>query len=105
MNSPAQWTLGRDDPWAPADLTRLAGRIIAVRSARHPWNTFKGVVDVRDVAGDQEGPSVVVVINDATLAHPKTLPLTDAAIACLLAGDSEDEFELTVPQIETSHEP
>ena len=58
------------------NLSTLAGRVVAVRVPRAPGaceSFVPGVLEVSDVAGDQDGPAVVVVL-ERKAADERSLP-------------------------------
>jgi hypothetical protein len=88
---------GKGAPLSPADLSRLAGRIVRVSFYDQPACSYAGTIEVRDVAGDQEGPSLAVIVEDSPARlHVVTVPLTGAQMASLMASNPTEDYHLTV---------
>jgi hypothetical protein len=79
-----------------ANVSQLDGRRVVVRSLRKNVATRAGIIQVRDAAGDQEGPSAVLAF-DGVEDGESGLPLDETMIRLLsIAAASCEVIELTV---------
>lgn len=84
------------------NLSMLGGRPVSVRVSRASSGleaVVPGVIEIRDVTGDQDGPAVVVVLDrEAAEARklPHTLALDTATIARFLHAPPDATLEVAL---------
>ena len=83
------------------DLSRLAGRVVLVKSTRDrrtPPTALRGSLEVRPNPGAAPDVSVAVEFPQmfTTQAHHRSIPLDPAALKRLLASEYQGTFELTI---------
>jgi hypothetical protein len=95
--------LFRESGPAEADLSRLNGKIVLVKSTkdrRNPPTGMRGTIVVRDNPGAAPDVSIAVEFPQmfTTPAHHRSLPLDHADITRLLASEYNGTFEFTIDE-------
>lgn len=84
------------------NLSALGGRALTVhvpRTAGFDETSVPGVIEIRDVTGDQDGPAVVALLERQAAAAsslPHTIALDTATIARFLATPPGTPLEITL---------
>lgn len=92
------------DPVNAADLQRLDGKIVLVKSSRdrrNPPTGMRGTIEVRQAAPDSP-PDVSLAVEFPqmfmTRAHHRTIPLDHDDVLRLVASESNGTFEFTIDE-------
>lgn len=92
------------DPANAADLHRLHGKIVLVKSSldrRNPPSAMRGTIEVRDI-GSNAVPEVSLSVEFPqmfkTRAHHRTIPLDYTDVMRLLESEYNGTFEFTIDQ-------
>ena len=88
---------------ASADLSRLHGRTVLVRSTRDqrtPPSALRGSLEVHEVPGETPVVSIALEFPQmfTSRAHHRNLPLDAAALQRLLASERNGAFEFTIDE-------
>lgn len=86
---------------APADLLRLKGKTVLVRSTRDqrtPPSALRGSIEVHETEG--AAPTVSIALEFPQMftsrAHHRNIPLDRAALERLVASERNGAFEFTI---------